>query len=309
MPAVGTLSGTKFHYWEKLVNAVPATTETNNTAIMERVLVAGDLSKLSAADRLFYYSKVCESVGLNPLTKPFEYITLNNKLTLYARRDATDQLRRLHGISVVIKSRDNMEGVYIVTANAKDKTGREDESTGAVTIQGLKGDALANALMKAETKAKRRVTLSICGLGMLDETEIETIPGARAENGGHPEHVCTPEKREEYLPKVVAALKKGDAKALKDVVAEMNEGVQKGVWSFLSTKQKAEARELMQRTPPAQASVYVERMREALDLGIDERIKELHEEFNQDSSVALEVSALLTAGERERITESLDRLR
>jgi hypothetical protein len=32
--------------------------------------------------------------------------------------------------------------------------------------------------MKAETKAKRRVTLSICGLGLLDETEIETIPGA-----------------------------------------------------------------------------------------------------------------------------------
>ena len=32
--------------------------------------------------------------------------------------------------------------------------------------------------MKSETKAKRRVTLSLCGLGMLDETEIETIPSA-----------------------------------------------------------------------------------------------------------------------------------
>jgi hypothetical protein len=29
--------------------------------------------------------------------------------------------------------------------------------------------------MKAETKAKRRVTLSICGLGMLDESELETV--------------------------------------------------------------------------------------------------------------------------------------
>ena len=28
--------------------------------------------------------------------------------------------------------------------------------------------------MKAETKAKRRVALSICGLGMLDETEVDT---------------------------------------------------------------------------------------------------------------------------------------
>jgi phage tail sheath protein FI len=30
--------------------------------------------------------------------------------------------------------------------------------------------------MKAETKAKRRVTLSICGLNMLDESEVESIP-------------------------------------------------------------------------------------------------------------------------------------
>jgi hypothetical protein len=30
--------------------------------------------------------------------------------------------------------------------------------------------------MKAETKAKRRVTLSICGLGMLDESEVESLP-------------------------------------------------------------------------------------------------------------------------------------
>jgi hypothetical protein len=53
-----------------------------------------------------------------------------------------------------------------------------DSSIGAVSVDGLKGDDLANAMMKAETKSKRRVTLSICGLGMLDETEIETIKEA-----------------------------------------------------------------------------------------------------------------------------------
>ena len=35
--------------------------------------------------------------------------------------------------------------------------------------------------MKAITKAKRRTILSACGLGMLDETEADTIPGARVE--------------------------------------------------------------------------------------------------------------------------------
>ena len=33
--------------------------------------------------------------------------------------------------------------------------------------------------MKAETKSKRRVTLRLCGLGMLDESEVETIPNAQ----------------------------------------------------------------------------------------------------------------------------------
>src|SRR5439155_4115860 len=32
--------------------------------------------------------------------------------------------------------------------------------------------------MKAETKAKRRLTLSLCGLGMLDESEVEVPPTA-----------------------------------------------------------------------------------------------------------------------------------
>jgi hypothetical protein len=57
---------------------------------------------------------------------------------------------------------------------------RQDESTGVVALAGLRGEALANARMKAETKAKRRVTLSLCGLGWLDETEVEDVPGARA---------------------------------------------------------------------------------------------------------------------------------
>ena len=34
-------------------------------------------------------------------------------------------------------------------------------------------------MLKAVTKAKRRVTLSICGLGWPDETEVESIPDAK----------------------------------------------------------------------------------------------------------------------------------
>lgn len=145
-------------------------------AIVERVLATGDLAKLSTQDRLNYLNAICRSVGLNPLSQPFQYITLNGKLTLYARKDATDQLRKIHSVSINIVSREHVNDVYIVTARATTPEGRTDESIGAVSIGNLKGDLLCNAIMKAETKSKRRVTLSICGLGFLDESEIETIP-------------------------------------------------------------------------------------------------------------------------------------
>jgi hypothetical protein len=98
---------------------------------------------------------------------------------LYAAKDCTEQLRKIHGVSITDISTTSLNDVFIVTAKALDKQGKTDCSTGAVNIKGLTGDNLANALMKAETKAKRRVTLSICGLGILDETETDTMPGAK----------------------------------------------------------------------------------------------------------------------------------
>ena len=148
-------------------------------SIIERVVLQGDLSVLNPEQRVVYYRKVCESVGLNPFTRPFDYISLNGKLTLYAKKDATEQLRKLNGISIEKLESKLVDDLYIVTATARTKDGRTDESTGAVTIGNLKGDAKANAIMKAETKAKRRVTLSISGMGWTDESEVETIPNAK----------------------------------------------------------------------------------------------------------------------------------
>ena len=147
--------------------------ELNESA--RQVIAVGALDRLDDADRAAYYHAVCESLGLNPLTRPLEYLELNGRLTLYAKRDATDQLRHKHHVSIEIVDRTIHEDVYIVRARATMPDGRTDESLGAVSLTGLDGEALANAFMKAETKAKRRVALSICGLGMLDETEVDTL--------------------------------------------------------------------------------------------------------------------------------------
>lgn len=158
-----------------MTQALTKTTPTLDPKVIEQVLLGGDLSRLTAEQRTSYYARVCESLGLNPLTQPFAYLRLNGKDVLYAKKDATEQLRMIHGVSITEVTSQTVNDVYVVTAKAQDRSGRTDASTGAVSIGNLKGEALANALMKAETKAKRRVTLSICGLGMLDETEVETI--------------------------------------------------------------------------------------------------------------------------------------
>ena len=153
--------------------------ENGNGELLEEVLVGGNLAKLTPHQRATYYLRVCESLGLNALTRPFEYLLLNGRLILYARKDATDQLRHQRKVSLTIAAREVVNDLYVVTARAQLPDGRTDEEIGAVPIGGLKGEALANAMMKASTKAKRRATLSICGLGALDESEVETIPGAQ----------------------------------------------------------------------------------------------------------------------------------
>ena len=145
---------------------------------LENVLISGDLSKLTSPQRVQYYKKVCESLGLNPFTKPFEYITLNGKLTLYAKKDATDQLRSIQGVSIDDVDIQETATQFIVKVKGHNRDNRQDVEVGVVNKSDMNGN-LANAQMKAVTKGKRRLTLSLCGLGWLDETEIETIKDAK----------------------------------------------------------------------------------------------------------------------------------
>lgn len=155
-----------------------ATTAPVGAALAEQVAIKGDLSKLTEAERMAYYSATCASLGLNPLTRPFDYLTLNGKLILYANRSCADQLRTIRGITITNLDPRQVGDLLVCVATGRDRNGREDSSTGAVNVKGLTGEALANAMMKAETKAKRRLTLSLAGLGWTDESEVDTIPGA-----------------------------------------------------------------------------------------------------------------------------------
>lgn len=165
---------------------------------VEQALMLGDLSKMTPDMRVQYYVGACQSIGLNPYTKPFDAIKGDDgAVSLYANKGCAEQLRRLYNVSLRTLSRERLDGLYIVTVLASLPNGREEEAIGAVPLEEprgqwrttqngkryfeqakatngapifdpLHGTALANALKKAETQAKRRATLGICGLGFAD---------------------------------------------------------------------------------------------------------------------------------------------
>ena len=164
---------------------------------LNRALMVGDLSKLSPADRTQYYLALCQSVGLNWLTRPFIVLkTQDNSMQWYATVGCAEQLRKRDRVSMRILGREiTADGMYIVTVEASTPDGRTEQSQGIVTLaeprlawrknaQGeqikteertssgdpimvpLYGKSRENSMMRAESKAKRRATMAICGLGI-----------------------------------------------------------------------------------------------------------------------------------------------
>ena len=163
----------------------------------EQAVMMNNVASLTPEARLAYMHQLCESMGLNSLTQPFQYIKLNGRLTLYATKGCADQLRRVHGVSIQILQNEVIDGQIVVHVRATMPDGRSDEDIAVVPMR--KGMDGVNDRMKAITKAKRRITLSICGLGLLDETELETIPTQAIQ------HVTVPQRAQELLgePKAV----------------------------------------------------------------------------------------------------------
>ncbi len=143
--------------------------------IITSLVINGDISRLSPAQKVSYYKQFCDKLGLDPMSQPFRILRLHGREILYCDRGGAQQLNKLHRLSHRIKARETVNNCYVVTAQASTPDGRTTESIGAVNIGNLKGESLCNAMMKAETKAKRRATLDLLGLGLLDETEVPPL--------------------------------------------------------------------------------------------------------------------------------------
>ena len=157
-------------------------------AVMREV-VAGNIAGLTAAQQTEYMLAVCHSLGLNPLVRPFEFISFPArrgepaKTILYPGITAINMLIDRHSISVDYSDiheepdRDIMiQWCYVTDGKRQGKDfaalpmfrdewkneGGKNVRTGRKIL--LDGEAWANQLMKLATKARRRAVLAFCGL-------------------------------------------------------------------------------------------------------------------------------------------------
>lgn len=147
----------------------------NKIDAIEKLLAQGDLAPMLPEQRLDYMRTMCKLLGISMLGTPFDFIKFQGQVKMYANSKCAAQLRAVYKISIKIVSCERVDGLYVTNLEARTGKGREDADIGAINIKGLSGEALANAMMKGVTKGKRRVTLSLCGLGMLDADTAKEI--------------------------------------------------------------------------------------------------------------------------------------
>lgn len=232
-----------------------------SAAALEMAVGMGDFSRLQPSDRLRYIAAVCHSLKLNPLTLPFRIMKLDGRDVLYATADCGSQLRSRDKISIELTSRSFDHGCVVITARATTPDGRKDEATGAVALtypekttvwegnqkryiphpkagQPLEGLEFANAIKKAETQAKRRVALSLCGLGIPDESELQGTENIKVEAGSLAPGLAMPETAEDRIAKLDASLTAGEKEKAIDaeVVAEPAKPISAAAPAALDTK-------------------------------------------------------------------------
>jgi len=192
-----------------------ATTDDEAAAALAHVLGTGDLHQLTNEQRVGHYLALCRSLGINSLSRPFDWIEFEDyesrtkKLVLYPNKSCAEQLRRAHEISVRIVRKEPVGDLFVVELEGTTPSGRVGFASKYVSVidrqgQRLRGQRLGNAYMKAESGALRRLTFSMVGLGGLpDPDELQRARMVVVDGTGAV--VEQPSEQQRYLAEVPAA--------------------------------------------------------------------------------------------------------
>jgi len=150
----------------------------------EAAAFSGDLAKLQPEERGVYLLQFCQSLGVNPLSGAIQFLMLDGRLVLYATKGCAQQLARRDHVTVKTSEPKVVLGILMCEATAElttpDGQIRTANNVGCVPWDDkAAAKEKCNAVMKCVTKAERRVILSICGLGLMDEAELDTVERSR----------------------------------------------------------------------------------------------------------------------------------
>ena len=101
--------------------------------LIQQVILEGNLIGLSNDQRVEYYDKFCDHVGLDPITRPFDFITHKGRMTLYANKSASDQLRKKFKVSITNVSKEIVNDTCVITVTGQ-MGEREINSQGTETM-------------------------------------------------------------------------------------------------------------------------------------------------------------------------------
>lgn len=151
--------------------------------MLDKYELVSDYSKLSAAEREEFIRSVCADLNIPVGLRLIGFAWMNQpdgsrSMVPYAKRGATDRIRAKHSVSLYDLVRVEIDGCVAFKAYGQDGQGRKEVAIGAAPApSSTKGEAFASAVMTAETRAGRRLTLKFAGLGLLDESEISAANG------------------------------------------------------------------------------------------------------------------------------------
>lgn len=139
----------------------------------------GSLHLLQPTELAVWLAKLKNYLHLNPFTNSILlYSNPKGELFPYVTKDACAQLRVIREISVTQMS----DPIYIpelktvtVKISGMTKKGRMEMALGSVSLENVVPQEFANHIMWAETKAHRRLTLSLSGLGLLADVEVHDM--------------------------------------------------------------------------------------------------------------------------------------
>jgi hypothetical protein len=152
---------------------------------LEAAVMSNDFGQLTTRQRMAAMFQRCAALGLDIRLNPFVWAVMNKKLVPVRTKNAGSQSRgnMRTNLLPVQQVLDHRAGVYMVMFKASNPDGRTDYDIGATSIKNLSGEAYANAIMVAWTKAKNRVTESLETTGVnLSEEEVASVNRVDAEN-------------------------------------------------------------------------------------------------------------------------------